>query len=151
MALRLHFIKITLLQHWKPFSFHHQNGRKIDFWCYLFFGPPNKQYLKILGLKELEILDLSNNNLQNIGHIRFEETISLQVLRLNGNRLNSDSISRFFKTSEKYFPHLKELGLSNNQITTWSNKILLKELTFLRLNHNYLQQWNSCKTYPNLQ
>uniref|UniRef100_UPI00404767BA leucine-rich repeat domain-containing protein n=1 Tax=Flavobacterium sp. TaxID=239 RepID=UPI00404767BA len=73
-----------------------------------------KDLTYIFSLKELEYLNVSNNNIERITITNRVKLPKLKVIYLNNNKLNT------FYTLTK-FPNLEELYLSNNELTRVTN------------------------------
>jgi Leucine-rich repeat (LRR) protein len=96
-------------------------------------------------------LDLSNNQIQTLVHFTRSDstTLSFQKIDLSHNQI------RIFEPSDKKYIHLKELNLSNNQLTSFhcnfypslrsldlSNNNLTEIITHKTANYLYLKELN---------
>ena len=90
-------------------------------------------------LKKLKMLDLRKNELINISILKDLKAKKLQILNLSENKIN---IITDDNNSSKYydFPQLKELNLSNNNLTNIDGLKSFKtpKLQILNLSHNQI-------------
>ena len=95
-------------------------------------------------LPNLKVLDLSYTQLKNNPSIF--ELKQLQVLRLSGNRLNDLS----FLPAEAY-PSLGELDISHNNLRTLADLFVFLNLKILNASLNFLQDTQDFPVLPALQ
>lgn len=83
---------------------------------------------------EIQKLDLSYNNISNIGNMMFNKLTGLTTLLLKGN-----GIKRIHQTSFFSLKNLRQIDLSYNDLEQVSATLFLanKELDVIRLNDNY--------------
>ena len=118
-----------------------------DFWlqCMLKvvdFNSNNLDHIKNINLMyvdNLEYLDISNNRIEFIESGSFDNLISLEILLLSRNKLNS------INGSFKYLESLQLLDLSFNFIETIPERIFsdLFKLEILDLTHNKIYEFES--------
>ncbi|KAI6234948.1 Atk [Aphelenchoides fujianensis] len=78
------------------------------------------------GLLALKTLNLANNRIKRVGKFLHEEMAKLEELDLNNNTLQNITLSKF--------PHLKRLSLNRNQFAEWK-KVDLSDLPSLHTLH----------------
>ncbi|WP_144282986.1 leucine-rich repeat domain-containing protein [Chryseobacterium echinoideorum] len=99
-----------------------------------------KDIAHIFSLKNLEYLNVSNNNIEKILVKNSQKLPNLKIIHLNNNKLTT------FNTLTK-FPNLQELYLSNNKLNTVTN---LKNILSLKTIDLHTNKIKSIKPLLNL-